>query len=184
MSIIFSFMSNSSITCPEANQLVNWRIKAYITSCSVTVLLRHPFICELLLRALLSSDKRQEDGAMLQEWGSSLPHAFALGFLSFCLLPAKAACLTPDPSSSLLPRAGILPLCIPLSIHYTIPPSMSLSQRQQCGVGSRLAGMWLSVLHIRDLQTSALIKPPSPLWNNTLLQLINMVRLCHAITWI
>lgn len=94
-----------------------------------------PFISELILRALLSSDKRQEDGGMLEEWGLSLPHALAFGFLSL------ARCLSsyPPPLLVTLATAGILPLCIPLSIHHTIPPSMSLSQRQRCGVRARLA---------------------------------------------
>ena len=81
---------------------------------------------------------------MQEEQALSSPRAFALGFLSFAQLTAKAPCLSLYPVFVTLAMVGISPpppLCIPLSIHQTIPQSMTLSQRQQCGVGARLTAL-------------------------------------------
>lgn len=98
--------------------------------------LKPPFISKLILRAL--TDKRLKDGARQEEWGSSSPHAFALGSLLRPVCQGYPG-LSLDLLFATLPMVGILPLCIPLSIHYTNPPSMSLSQRQRCGVRVRAA---------------------------------------------
>lgn len=74
-------------------------------------------------------DKRMEPCLRNEACLCHMPSPLAFSLL--LLLPAKAPCLSLYPLFITFAMAGILPLCIPLSIHYTTPPSMSLSQRLQ-----------------------------------------------------
>lgn len=139
----------------------------------------HPFISELILRALLSSDKRQEDGGMLEEWVLSLPHAFALGFLSFtrCLprLPASAS----TPPSPLWPWLAFSPSA---SLCVFIKPSL---HQWPFHWGSRVGfewGMQRSCLHIsRDgVLTPHCVKYYTKLYNwDKNFYIIPIVHCCH-----
>lgn len=149
------------------------------------VVLKRPillFYCLCRFKAVLSSldsssglssaqikDERMEPCLRNEAHLCHMPSPLAFSIL--LLLPAKAPCLSLYPLFIALAMAGILPLCIPLSIHYAIPPSMSLSQRQRSGVWVGLAALseecnWTALQ--KDLETCAPMELPSCLFCNSL----------------
>ena len=109
----------------------------------------------------LSSDKRQEDGAMLEEWGLSLPHAFALGFLSFAPAACQGSLPQPLPPLHHFCHGWHSPPLHP-SVYSLYHPSINepFTEAAEPGLSSSFWGMQPSCLHIsRDLKTSALIEP-------------------------
>lgn len=102
--VYIMFISNiiQRITCPEKPTCKH---QASIKDISqVVLILLFYYVCcfKAILSSLnsssgLSSDKRQEDGAVFEDWGSSLPHAFALGFLSCAPAACQGSLFQPRP---------------------------------------------------------------------------------------
>lgn len=71
LNIKYIISHKNSTLCPaEANQLLN-KDKSFIEKPDFICLLRvsfqsHPFISEFILKTLFSTDKRREDGGMLE----------------------------------------------------------------------------------------------------------------------